>query len=250
MNELLSVIDEKKNKLDAHKPLVPALAKNLFEWTRVELTYHSNALEGNTLTCGETAQILEKGLTIGGKSFIEHLEAINHAKAFDFIAAYAAQHTRAQFTVDTLYTLHKLILAGIDDQNAGIARSVAVRISGSRVPRPNYLKVPELLEAFVKTVTTSSDHPVHIAANAHLDFVFIHPFVDGNGRTARLLMNMILLQAGYPVTIIETSQRMDYINSIEKALLSDKRDDFYTLMYHSVIQALDRELESIAESIT
>lgn len=247
MEQFLVRLTEKKSRLDVHKPLPPELVKNLHQWFRVELTYTSNALEGNTLTHSETALVLEKGITIGGKTIAEHLEAVNHAQAIDFIMQ-LAQKNQAEITLDDLLDIHRKVLQKIDDNNAGFLRKVAVRIMGSRVPRPNYLKVSELVDEFVLWLNNAHDHPAKIAADAHLKFVFIHPFVDGNGRTARLLLNLLLLQAGYPLVIISNQKRKEYIDALEKSFLTGQSQDFYTLIYEAVESSLDQYLEAIEQS--
>ena len=189
-----SPLTAKKDQIDQFRPLPPALVKNLEEWFLIELTYTSNAIEGNTLTRKETAAVVEKGLTIGGKSLIEHLEATNHAKALTDIMALVGSKT-SDLSENDVLTIHNTILRGIDDDNAGHYRSIPVRISGSAVILPNPKRVPDHMQNFITKITSDLDmHPVELAAKAHYQLVTIHPFVDGNGRTARLLMNLILLQ--------------------------------------------------------
>ena len=191
----LKKLTEKKRKLDKYRPLPPELVKNLDDWFRVELTYTSNAIEGNTLNRRETALVVEKGLTVGGKTLVEHLEAANHAKAVDWITQ-KVELSDEPISEQDLLKIHELILAGIDSQNAGFYRNIPVRISGSTVVLPNPRKVPDLMNEFCAWLCDDKDegHPVKKAAEAHYRLVSIHPFVDGNGRTARLLMNLILLK--------------------------------------------------------
>ena len=245
MDALLKRISEKKQRFDASKPLNKDLEHNLYNWTRIALTYTSNAIEGNTLSHQETAQVVEKNITIGGKTVVEHIEAINHAKAIDLIIQTAKEKTRIDLVIEDILAVHKVILAGINDANAGVLRRCSVRIMGSSVPRPNHVKVPELVQEFMHWLTTASGHIAKIAADAHLKFVFIHPFVDGNGRTARLLMNLLLLQDGYPLTIIEKEKRMSYINAIEKALSSNQLDDYYQIIFEAIEKSLDLYLEAL-----
>ncbi|MFA6527355.1 MAG: Fic family protein [Candidatus Babeliales bacterium] len=245
METRLQRISEKKQRFDKASPLHKDLEKNLREWTRIALTYTSNALEGNTLSHQETALVVEKNMTIGGKSIVEHLEAVNHAHAIDLILQTSKEKTRQELVIEDVLAIHHSILKNIDSTNAGIFRQCSVRIAGSMVPRPNYLKVPELIKDFMHTITTSTDHTAKIAADAHLKFVFIHPFVDGNGRTARLLMNLLLLQDGYPLTIIEKEKRLAYINAIETALLNNKLADYYDVIFEAIEKSLDMYLEAI-----
>ncbi|WPJ97872.1 Fic family protein [Coraliomargarita algicola] len=213
--------------------------RNLEEWFLVELTYTSNALEGNTLTRKETAAVVEKGLTVGGKTLVEHLEATNHAKALKDVLRLSRTPTSQVRGLDILQ-LHETVLHGIDDANAGHYRTIPVRISGSPVVLPNPVKVPDLMDAFIEWIVSGADlHPVELAAEAHYQLVTIHPFVDGNGRTARLLMNLILMQNGYPPAIIRTRDRLKYFGGLEKAQLGGAKDG-----YRKVIEAaVDRSLE-------
>ena len=245
---MLVTITRKKELLDSFRPLPEVLEKNLYTWARNELTYTSNALEGNTLTSGETAIILEKGITIGGKTLVEHLEAVGHAQAVDFIKELAGKTTHVTLTFEQLLAIHSKILGVIDPVHAGVLRNVAVRISGSRVPRPNYLKLPELVQHFMVSINSANEHPALLAARAHLQLVFMHPFVDGNGRTARLLMNFLLLQAGYPLTVIDCEQRNEYINCIENALLHEQPEPFYDFIYRAIDKSLDNYLDAVHNS--
>ncbi len=235
----------KKEEIDRYRPLPTALVRNLEEWFCVELTYTSNAIEGNTLTRHETALVIEKGLTVGGKSLKEHLEATNHAKAFDWILTLLQKKISFLTEQDILY-LHSLILKGIDDPYAGAYRTVSVRISGSRVVLPNPHKVPELMATLLNWLQTAhSLHPVERAAEAHYRLVTIHPFVDGNGRTARLLMNLLLMMTGYPSAIIRKQDRLAYINSLEKAQLGGSKEDYLKLIFKAVDRSLNIYLEAL-----
>ena len=246
-----SHLSEKKSELDSYrnagKGLPLALVKNLEDWFRVELTYTSNAIEGNTLTRRETALVVEKGLTVGGKSLQEHLEANNHAHALDWVREIAAK-VNAVPSENELLQLHSLILRGIDDQHAGCYRDVSVMISGSSVSLPNPFKVPELMEQFIQWLrATNNLHPVELAAEAHYRLVTIHPFIDGNGngRTARLLMNLILISHGYPPAIIRKRDRLAYISSLESAQLGGSLDDYLKILSKAVDRSLNIYLKAI-----
>ncbi len=235
----LSDLTRKKALLDTYRPLPPALVKNLEQWFLVELTYTSNAIEGNTLTRKETALVVEKGLTVSGKSLAEHLEATNHAAALRHIMALARSKTK-KLTESALLDIHDAILRGVADSHAGRYRSVPVRISGSMVVLPNPRKVPELMEQFIRTLASDkTSHPVLLAAEAHYQLVTIHPFVDGNGRTARLLMNLILMQHGYPPALIRARDRLKYIQSLETAQLGGSKEAFYGIIREAVERSLD-----------
>jgi len=204
-----------KEDLDKLRPLPPEAAKTLHDDMVVRYTYHSNAIEGNTLTLMETKVVLEDGLTIGGKSMREHLEAINHRAAIEFLLDVAKE--QAPLTERLIRELHQLILKGVDDANAGKYRQQNVLISGAGFTPPDFLHVQEHMAAFLHWYQHSSAglHPVERAARVHTDFVNIHPFVDGNGRTARLLMNLELLRVGYPVAIIPVEERSVYYENLD-----------------------------------
>jgi Fic family protein len=247
IQNIVARIDEKKKKLDAARPLPPALVNNLDEWFKIEFTYTSNAIEGNTLSHSETALVIEKGITIGGKTVQEHLEAVNHAQAVDFIKNLARKN-RADLAIDDILAIHKIVLQKIDDLNAGVFRKSMVRVMGSPTIFPNYAKVPVLMVEFMQWLHTTTDHPIIIAAVAHFKLVNIHPFIDGNGRTARLLMNLLLLQKGYPLAIIKTKDRSTYIKAIEQARNNNDFEPFYRVILKAVEYSLDAYLEAIAES--
>jgi Fic family protein len=239
------LLQRKKKQLDTHRPLSPALVKNLYDWFKVELTYTSNAIEGNTLTRIETAVVIEKGLTVGGKSLKEHLEATNHAQALDYIQTLVNKKP-SQLAEKDLLNIHNIILKGIDNENAGHYRSVAVRISGSTVVMPNPRKVPDLMEGFQSwLVSKHKMHPVAFAGEAHYRFVTIHPFVDGNGRAARLLMNLLLMQYGYPPAIIRKRDRLVYISSLESAQLGGSKAEFEKIIARAVDRSLDIYLKAV-----
>ncbi len=245
MDDLIKRLIEKKQKLDGYRPLPSALVNNLEEWFKVELTYTSNAIEGNTLTRKETALVVEEGITVRGKTLKEHLEAINHAEALDFIKE-LVKKKRQEITEREVLDIHALILKKIDDDNAGRYRDIAVRIRGTDIILPNPLKVPELMEDFLAWFQGKNNNPaVKIAADVHIKLVSIHPFSDGNGRTARLLMNLLLIQKGYPPALIRKEDRDVYINSIEKAQLTQDFSDYYKIIYRAIDRSLDIYLDAV-----
>jgi Fic family protein len=238
-------LTEKKEEIDHYRPFPLTLMRNLEDWFCVELTYTSNAIEGNTLTRQETALVIEKGLTVGGKTLKEHLEATNHAEAFGWILTLIEKKSLSLTEEDILY-IHSLILKGIDEANAGSYRNVSVRISGSRVVLPNSYKVPELMTEFSTWLQMAKNiHPVERAAEAHYRLVTIHPFIDGNGRTARLLMNLLLMRAGYPPAIIRKRDRLAYITSLESAQLGGSKEDYLKLISKAVDRSLDIYLKAL-----
>jgi len=209
-------IDTIKNEIDNYRPLPLEIMLMLKEYFRIGLTYSSNALEGNTLTETETKVILEDGLTIGGKTLKEHFEVIGHSKAYDFMLSKVQS---PGFAKDDILELHRLFYYLIDEENAGHYRKVPVFVTGTDFEFPKPAEISILMEKFIEEVSQLNEqyHPVHCAAIIHAKLVTIHPFIDGNGRTARLLMNLVLLQNGYVITIIPPLMRTAYISAIRHA---------------------------------
>lgn len=236
-------IDEKKRVLDGKRPLNRETVENLKKYFDVELTYNSNAIEGNTLTITETKVILEDGLTIGkGKSLKEHLEVINHKEAIDYIDDIVSKDIDISERV--IRDLHYIILKSIDNKNAGDYRNSNVLISGSKHKPVEHFLVKEKMTELVEWYNDNKDrkHPIELAAEFHFRFVYIHPFIDGNGRTARLLMNLILMRNGYPITVVRTEERDRYMKALEKASTEGKLDDFINIIAEAVDRSLDMYL--------
>lgn len=231
-----SEIDSLKATLDGHRPLDPAITRNLREDLIVRWTYHSNAIEGNTLTLRETKVALE-GITVGGKPLKDHLEAVNHRDAILLLEEFVQE--REPLTEWNIKSLHQLILRGIDDDNAGRYRTVNVRIAGASELPPDHVVVPELMERFIAWYRDEAMtlHPVERAARVHSDFVRIHPFVDGNGRTSRLLMNLELLKAGFPATVLPVERRLAYYEALEADHTQGNREPFLALIVEIVKQS-------------
>lgn len=246
MNNLLKIIDTKRKELASYEPLPADLVKNLEEWYKVELTYTSNAIEGNTLTRQETALVIEKNIAVEGKSLQEIQEAVNHATAYDYVKELVkSKPERGNLDQRDILEIHGRILKNIDDTNAGRYRTVAVRVAGAQVIFPNPQKVPELMDSFYTWLAdTSPDHIATIAADAHFKYVSIHPHTDGNGRTARLLMNLLLMQAGLPPAVIQKEDRSKYRTSLEKAQTTGDLGDYYELIYEAINSSLDMYLQA------
>jgi len=210
-------IDRKKQALDDLRPLPAAAVQRLQEEMLVEWIYHSNAIEGNTLTLQETRLILETGLTIGGKSLREHFEVTNHRNAIHFVRELVED--RQPLTPVVVRQIHQLVLAQIDDASAGQYRRLPVRIAGSAHKPADAWEIERLMLGWGDWLDGESRslHPVVRAALAHHRLVAIHPFIDGNGRTARLAMNLLLMQDGYPPTIIEQNNRGTYYRVLAQA---------------------------------
>jgi len=240
-----SAIDRLKARLDARRPLDPAIVRNLHEDLIVRWTYHSNAIEGNTLTLRETKVALE-GITIAGKTVREHLEAFNHREAILYLESLVSDP--APFSEWQIKSLHALVLKGIDDDNAGRYRSVNVRISGAEHLPPDALHVPELMHGLLQWYhgPGSELHPVERAARIHNDFVKIHPFVDGNGRTGRLLMNLELLKEGYPAAVLPVSERLAYYAALDEAQVRGNFEPLRELMSACVVAGFDPYWHALA----
>lgn len=227
--ELLAQVDDLKKCLDSFRPLDPAHLENIEGSLDVEYTYDSNRIEGNTLTLQETSLIVNDGVTIGGKSLIEHLEAVNHYEAIGYIRDLVRD--KAPFTESILKSLHCLILRGIDRENAGRYRGLPVEIRGSRHQPPQPYAVPKLMEDHFIFYEENKDtlHPVILAAEMHERLVTIHPFIDGNGRTARLIMNLILLQHGYVIANIsgEQEHRQRYYLALDQKRFTEDAAAFH-----------------------
>ena len=215
LHALLKRIDTTKVWIDDKRPLVPKEVKELDAYFRIDMTYTSNALEGNSLTLTETKVLLEDGLTVGGKPMRDHYEATGHADAYDYMLK-AARNTPFVFSEDLIKQLHNLFYQKIDKNAAGVYRDIQVFITGTEYVPPPADEVPVLMEELAAELTEKwdSEHPVRLASYAHQRFVDIHPFEDGNGRTARLLMNLILINRGYQIVSIPPVLRQEYINAI------------------------------------
>jgi len=236
----LNHIDELKQRWLSNKPLNITQLRKLDEFFKINYTFESNRIEGNTLTMQETHLVVNEGITIGGKSMREHLEAINHAEAIDFVKDIVLR--KVDFNERMLKEVHHLILKGIDRDNAGRYRNVPVRIGGSEfVPAQPYL-VPKLMEdVFVFFEENKKTlHPVVLAAEMHERIVTIHPFIDGNGRTSRLIMNLILLSNGYTIANLkgDYDSRMRYYSALQKAQVGNDKSEFINLIaertHHSI----------------
>ena len=248
MSDKLKELTKKKQELAGQKPLSPQTLKNLEEWLRVELTYSSNAIEGNTLSRIETAEVLEKGVSaaLKGKPLKDQLEAINHSKALDFIKTLAKEKKSHQFIgEEDIKAIQRIILTGIMDDQAGRYRQSDVFITGADVEFHSPQKVPYLMRKFIKWLEGSQgQHPARVAADAHFKLVSIHPFADGNGRTARLLMNLILIINSYPMAIIRNEDRTEYIDAVNQGHTKGELEPYYSIIEDAVERSLDGYLNA------
>ena len=256
--KLLSRINEKIRMLDSKRPLPADAVNKLHEEFRLYHTYNSNAIEGNTLTLPETKLVLEEGTTIGGKSIREHLEATNNAKAFDLLEDIAKKEKAIDHVV--IQQIHEVVTAGILEE-AGQYRTKNVRISGAIKTPPDWSKVTKLVDEMIGTIKTSNTHPVETAAHLHHEFVKIHPFIDGNGRVARLLTNLYFIMQGYPPIVLkfgDGGKYYRYLRAADRGKLGEfanfiaKAVDESLTMYLSIFGGIDEllPLKALAEDTT
>ncbi len=243
----ISDITVLQSKWAKHRPLTGIQLQKLEEYFTISYTYESNKIEGNTLSLQETELVVNQGITISGKSMREHLEAINHAEASEYIIDLVKRNVTLDERV--LRELHSLILRGIDKENAGVYRQVPVAISGSQHVPPQPYLLAKLMEDYFKFYRESvrKMHPVILAAEMHERLVSIHPFIDGNGRTARLIMNLILLQYGYPIAILkgDIKRRLAYYKALEAVQVGNDVSHFYELVIDEVHSSLQRHLSMV-----
>ncbi|WP_371121511.1 Fic family protein [Microcoleus sp.] len=236
----LERIDKLKAWLDGFRPFDSTLVAELKKLYDVRFTYNSNAIEGNTLTQSETELVLTKGITVGGKTLDEHLEVIGHKQAIDYIENLAQKDT--EINEWEIKQIHNLILRKINPEEAGSYRTLDVMAAGTNYRYPAHYLLSQLMRDFAIWLNSESAlrlHPVEYATMAHYRFVSIHPFRDGNGRSARLLMNLLLIRAGYPIAVIDNQIRNDYINAL--AYGQQNQDDLsqlFELIFDATISSL------------
>jgi Fic family protein/DNA-binding Xre family transcriptional regulator len=243
---ILNEIDVLKSKLDQFRQFDSYRIAQALE---LEYTFESNRIEGNTLTLRETDLVINEGLTISGKSMREHLEAINHQEAITYIKHLMEKNT--SLNEREVLSIHNLILRGIHPEDAGRYRRVQVMIKGSSHMPPQPFMVSKDMEDFFIWYETNKNsiHPIILAAEMHERLVTIHPFIDGNGRTSRLVMNLILLQHGYVIANIkgDYDTRMQYYNALETAQTKNNKEDFLLFVAQIEKQSLERYLEIIGQ---
>jgi len=241
---LLSRAEDLKKQIDIFRPFESSMLSQIRQYYKIGLTWSSNALEGNSLTESETKVLLEDGLTVGGKPIRDYYEATGHAKAYEYM--YDLSRDRS-FSENDIQTLHRLFYDQLDSHHAGIYRDQKAIITGSKYPLTKPEKIGNEMNKFIEwfAVSEKSLHPVELAALVHKKFVFIHPFVDGNGRVARLIMNISLMRNGYTIAIIPPMLRGDYIAYLEKAHEDDT--DFINFIALRVIETQKELLRIIGD---
>ena len=259
--QLLKKIDQLREHIDAFRPLNAGVQKALQEQLRVEWTYNSNAIEGNTLTLGETAFFLREGLTSEGKPLHDYLEALNHAEAIDRLQDVIAR--KQPITESFITALHGVLMKGTNDTIAQGRYGQMIHKKmhiGEYKKQPNHvltlsgkihyytdpLHVHDEMEALIKWLTSAKKlHPVEQAAQFHYRFVSIHPFDDGNGRMSRLLMNLLLMRSGYYPSIIQHAHRRRYIQALEQVDTLNDVLPFVTFVGEELLATEEKVLQII-----
>ena len=228
---------EKKQVLQSSRPLPTIALQKIKESLSIEWTYNSNSIEGNTLSLRETQMVIQEGITIKGKSLREHFETHNHDKAIDYL--YSIVNDKYILRSIDILELHRLVLRSIEDDFAGRIRNGGVRISGANFTPPNASKVSNLLDDLIHFVNTNplSLNTIELATVFHHKLVWIHPFFDGNGRTVRLAMNLLLMRCGFPPAIILKNDRKKYYEALNQA-----NNGSYQKLTLLMSQALERTL--------
>lgn len=240
-------IARKKAGLDALRPVSGKTLAALNGWYDVELTYTSNALEGNTLTRNETAIILEKGITVSGKPLKDHLEATGHRDALAYVRELATDHDQPVREAD-IRNVHRLVLQKIDPDEAGRYSNHQRVIFGSSLVLPSPAEIPSRMGDFARWLEKAPSTP-ETAYDAHEGLVTVHPFSDGNGRTARLLMNLLLLKSGYPPVVIRPEDRPAYHDSLEAVQTGNDRPAYHRFLNTRLEAALDHHLEILQRGL-
>lgn len=242
--KMLQRADELKAQWDNRRPTDAIQLRKMREHFHLSYTYESNQIEGNTLSLQETKLVIEEGITISGKSLREHLEAINHQNAILFLEDLV--QNKRPLTQSLLLQIHRIILFNISNEHAGSFRKVPVRISGGEHIPPQPYLLEKLMEEYFYFYRSYANklHPIILAAELHEQLVSIHPFIDGNGRTSRLVMNLILLQHGYCIANLkgDLTSRMKYYLALEQSRTSKNKELFFTLITEACIQALEEHL--------
>jgi Fic family protein len=234
-------IDSKLTRLNSFRPLPMTAVKKLKEQFEIEMTYNSNALEGNSLTLKETYLVINEGLTIKGKPLKDHLEAKSHKEALDYLYSLLERGKNNTVSEKFIRSLNQIVMQDIDREWAGKYRNSGVVIGGADHKPPEALEIPRLMQNLISWVGDNNKkkiHPVELASILHHKLVYIHPFFDGNGRTSRLAMNIVLMQSGFPLVIVLKNDRKKYYQSLS---LADKGDcvPFVNFIARAVERTLD-----------
>ena len=250
MNYLSSIIkkrlEEKLSKLNKLRPLPKSAVQKLREKFQIEMTYNSNAIEGNSLTLKETFLVVNEGLTVKGKPLQDHLEAKDHYAALEYLYDLIDKNKKHTISELLIKNLHQIILQETDKEWAGKYRNANVIIGGAKHTPPDALQVPQKMQDLIKWLNSQKNktHIVELSALLHHKLAHIHPFFDGNGRTSRLAMNLLLMQAGYPLVIILRNDRKKYYDVLGKAD-SGKYEPLVKFIAQSIERSLDIYLKTL-----
>ena len=246
MDALLEQIAAKKADLDRLRPLSDGALAQLRKYYDIELTYTSNAIEGNTLTHRETAEVIEHGVTVGGKPLRDHFEAVDHYEAVQWMREVAAKAT--PLGEDAVVELHRRVVARSQPEIAGSYSPYPRRVAGSPVIFPNPMKIPQLMQDFGAWLSLAPFEPGR-AFEGHFRLTAIHPFGDGNGRTARLLMNLMLIRGGYPPVAVRPEDRKTYLDALERGSLADDLRPFQRFLHERLDATLGDYLSVLQPSV-
>ncbi|TAL51308.1 Fic family protein [Patescibacteria group bacterium] len=239
-------LNDKLKRLNKLRPLPKSAVEKLRDQLRIEMTYNSNAIEGNSLTLKETFLVINEGLTVKGKPLKDHLEAKDHYQALEYLYDLIENGKHHTLSEHLVKQLHTLIVQETDKEWAGRYRTSNVIIGGADHTPPDALEVPQLIQDLIKWFSTERKklHVVELAALTHHKLVYIHPFFDGNGRTSRLLMNLVLMQDGFPLSIVLKNDRKKYYRALDQA---DKQnyESFVLFIAQSVERSLDLYLKTL-----
>lgn len=237
-------IEELKDFLNKKRPLSDVALKKIYENFKTDYVYNSNAIEGNTLTLSETQIVLQYGITVKGKSLNEHIEAKNQAFALDYLVEEVKNKRKIDKRV--IKEFHQIVIGDINRNIAGKFRTEPVRIGGSKTETVNALHIEEELENLLKWYNDEREmNLIDRVAVFHSKFEKIHPFLDGNGRTGRLLMNLELMKDGYPITIIKNEDRLEYYSALEEAQTKDDYTSIKKFIRENVKEGIIKSLEAV-----
>ena len=247
LEAILARLSAQQQEIAQERPLPEPTLRSLLDDFTIRYAHHTTAIEGNTLTLEETQVVLEHGVTIGGKTVREHLEVINVREAWERLQS--AVKPGPPLTEDAVLNIHKVLTQGILGDDAGRYRRMPVYIRGSMDVPPNWVNVPDLMEAFASRFRTrpADEHPLRFAARAHVDFVGIHPFLDGNGRTARMLVNFLLMREGWPPALYTVTDRAQYMRAIRSARVEKNLDPMVRVTAEAAQFMIYRYLHAIGQ---
>ena len=240
-------IEEKLSKLNDLCPLPQSALNKIQDHFRIEMTYNSNAIEGNSLTLKETFLVINEGITVKGKSLKDHLEARDHYLTLNYLYDLVEDGKHHTVSEHLIRSIHQLIMQETDKEWAGVYRNASVIISGTDYIPPDALEVPHKMKKLIDWIkyNKSNLHIIELAALLHHRLVYIHPFFDGNGRTSRIIMNLFLMQYGFPLVIILKNDRKKYYN-----VLSQADNDNYKPLVQFIAQSVERSLDLYLKTLT